>query len=159
MRVFEPAERQENTPVGQKTVKYFKPRRKTDGSDDEDTLTIPGYAQTWKAGPAGMGRNDADLAGSGEYYRISGPYDADFVRLYVQQNHDADLIRRHLLLVADTAAELRAMIRDHEQGRSGMAPLIPSKIDRQGRAEHLDDRIRILGGPSAIGTADEQKNL
>jgi hypothetical protein len=144
-RVFDPAERQENTPLGTMTVKYFKPRRKPDDSD-EITVVIPGYASDWK-------RN----AAVAEFYKISGPHDGEFMRTYMLQNKDSDIVRKHLLLIADDRASLEAMIKEHEKQSSGMGPLIPSTYDRStGKVEYHDPRTRVIG---AVTTADEQRNL
>jgi hypothetical protein len=73
------------------------------------------------------------------------------------QNKDSDIVRNHLLLIADDRASLEAMVKEHEKSKSGMAPLQPSTYDRAtGKVVHHDDRIRTVG---AVTTADEQRNL
>jgi hypothetical protein len=146
-RVFEPAERDEGTPAGVKRVKYFKPRRTADDTGDQQ-VTIPGYASTWQRQAAGQ-----------EFYRITGPHPGDFMREYMKQNHSSDIVRRGLLLIADTRAELEAKIKDHENivTGSGMGPPLASSTDDRGRALHHDTRIKTIGGPQAVTTASEQR--
>jgi hypothetical protein len=85
------------------------------------------------------------------FYRISGPHPGDHMREYMAQNKDADLVRRGLLLIADTRIDLEAMIRERDKAQSGMAPLRPSTQNpATGKAEHHDDRIRTIGGPFAV---------
>jgi hypothetical protein len=146
--VFEPAERDEATPSGSKRVKYFKSKRNADDTGDKQVV-IPGYAGTWKGQAAGQ-----------EFHRISGPYDGEFLREYMKQNATSDVVRRGLLMIADTRQELEAMIKDYDNVTtgSGMGPLQPSTFNRvTGQAQHVDMRIKTIGGPAPVTTADEQK--
>lgn len=119
LKVFDFIDIEENHAGGTRTIKQAVQRGKT--------VYLNGYLKPNK----GQIQQPAQAA----FYEMTHGVDEDFMKLWMQQNRESDLVRNKIILVQGGPVEnIKSAVKEMEKQRCGVEPLDPKNLPSVVRA-------------------------
>jgi hypothetical protein len=87
-------------------------------------------------------------------YALTPNVDADFWDLWLEQNKSSDLVRKNQVRAMEKPDDASAWAKDHATVQSGLEPINPGSVKRNGRDVPADPRMP-RGGPNITGAVSD----